>query len=107
MAMILLRVVIGEVSGGWAQYRSIKWSMKIIKSRRSHLGSYWTFLVLTTFKNEDERHWPALRGLPSPLKTIYRQPWPANGTKTPFKAYTGPKISCHKNQILDYCSRHK
>jgi len=35
------------VGGGeWAQYRSIKWSMKTIESQRSNLGSWWTLLVL-------------------------------------------------------------
>ena len=50
--MVLHVVVVEEMSGGggWAHYRSIKWNTKMIESQRSHLGSYWTFLVLTAFQ---------------------------------------------------------
>ena len=46
--MILHVIVIRAVGWGgeWAQYRSIKWSMKTIESQRSNLGSWWTLLVL-------------------------------------------------------------
>ena len=51
--------------GGWAQYKSIKWSMKKIKSHISNLGSYWTFPVFTALQTEDED----IHGLPSPVNT--------------------------------------
>ena len=32
-----------------------------IRSQRSSLWLYWTFLVLTALQIEDNRHWPALQ----------------------------------------------
>jgi len=52
----------------------VKRSNKEIESQRSYLGSCWTFLVLTAFQIDDKRHWPALHGLPSPLKHQYKTP---------------------------------
>ena len=63
-------------------------------------------LVLTALQIEDNRHWPALRGLFSPPSTNSREPWPSDGTKVPLKAYTGSKKSCHRNQTRDFAARH-
>jgi len=106
--MILHVVVIGVVGGGgrWVSYRSVKWNMKTIESQRSRLGYYWTFLVLTAFQIEDNRHWPALRGLSSLPSTNTREPWPSDGAKAPLEAYTGSKKSCHRNQTRDFGARH-
>jgi len=81
--MILHVVVIWVVGGdgGWAQYRSVKWSTKTIESQRSNMGSWWTLLVLIVFQTEDKRYWPALRGLPSHLCINTTGPRPANDTK--------------------------
>ena len=46
-----------------------KWNIKTIESQRSSLGPYWIFLVLTALQIEDNRHWPALRGLSSSPST--------------------------------------
>ena len=67
------------------------------------MGSYWTFLVLTAFQIEDIT---ALRGLPSHLSTNTREPWPANGSKVPFEAYTGYEKSCHRNQTHNFGARY-
>ena len=77
------------VGGGWAQYRSAKWNTKIIESQRPSVGPYWTFLVLTALQIEDNRHWPALRGLSSPPSTNARKLRPSNGAKVTLEAYTG------------------
>ena len=103
--MILYVIVIGVVDG-WAQYRSIKWSTKMIENQRSNLGSWWTLLVLTAFQTEDGRHWPSLRDLPSHLSINTRGPWPANGAKARLKAYIGSGKSCHRNQTHDFGARH-
>ena len=36
--------------------------------QKSIFGSYWTLPVLTAFQIQDNRHWPDLHGLLSPLK---------------------------------------
>ena len=66
----------------------------------------WGPIESTAFHTEDGRHWPALSGLLSLLNTNTREPWPANVTKVPLKAYTGSRAS-HKNQIHDFWARHK
>ena len=78
----------------------------MIETQKFNLGSYWTFLVLTTFQIEDKSHWPALCGLPSPLNTDTKEPSPANSTKVPLEAYTGSEMSYHKNQTRDFLARH-
>ena len=109
--MVLQEVVIGVV-GEWVGVegglnRRIKWGTKTIESQRSNLGSWWTLLVLTAFKTEDGRHWPAIRGIPSHLNINTRGPWPGNGTKAvPLEAYTGSGRSCHRNQTRDFIARH-
>ena len=106
MRVMISHVVYSNRDGGLAQYRSIKWSTKTIGSQRSNLGSRWTLLVLTAFQTENERHWPAFRGLPSHLCINTRGPWPANGAKAPLEAYTGSGKSCHRNQTRDFGARH-
>ena len=78
----------------------------MIESQRSNLGSSWTFLVFTAFQIKDNRHWPAICGLPSPLSTNTRETWPANDAKAPLEAYTGSEKSCHRNQTHDFGARH-
>ena len=71
--VVVIGVVGGlEVDGGLNI--GVQNGVKKIEIQRSNLGSYWTFLVLTAFQTEDERHWPAFRGLPSPLNTNTREP---------------------------------
>ena len=37
--------------------------------------------MVTAFQIEDERYWPAIYGLPSPVNTNAREPRQANGAK--------------------------
>ena len=71
----------------------------MIESQMPNLGSYWTFLVLTAFQIEDNKHWPALYGLPSPLTANTREPWPANGDKAPLDTYTGSKKAATETRL--------
>ena len=50
--------------------------------------------------------WLALCGLSSPPSTNTREPWPFNGAKAPFEAYTGSKKSYHRNQTRNFGARH-
>jgi len=84
VVMILHMVVIGVVDGLNKGVK--KWNTKTIESQRSSLGPYWTFLVLTALKIEDNRHWPALH-----VSTNTRELWPCNGAKVPLESYTGSK----------------
>jgi len=41
-------------------------------------------------------------GLPNPLSTNIRKPWPANGPKAPLEAFTGSEINNYNNQTCDF-----
>jgi len=105
VTVMILQVVVIGVVGELNIRRSTKWNMKTIESQRSSLGPYWTFLVLTALQIEDNRHWPAIRGLFSLPSTNTREPWPSNGVKVPHEAYTGSKKSCHRNQTCGFGAR--
>ena len=49
---------------------------------------------------EDNRHWPALRGLSSPPSTNTREPWPSNDAKVPLEAYTGSKKAATETRLV-------
>jgi len=61
--------------GGWGEEGGLNIGVQNgLRRQLKARGPVWTFLVLTALQIEDNRRWPAFRGLPSPPSTNTREP---------------------------------
>ena len=78
--------------------------MKTIKSQRSHLGSYWTFLVFKAWwKTLANPLWLTQPSEHHSKRTMisWWRPLPKHHSRL-----TGSGISCHRNQTRDFLARY-